>query len=598
MLKITSNLILVILASLAFLLLLELGIKKTHNNKDTYANTQEWQSKYVYRNSHGFRDKEYSYEKPEKVFRILVLGDSQTFGHGIKKLKDTWPKKLEALMNRGFENPRFQIISLSGEGWNADTHLYELYRNGFKYNPDMILLGFYQNDVPSPTFFTCQNEDINFFTQSKSINWFRDNLEIYNFFEFRINRLMEKLNRKPKFTDCINKRFESRGWDMEEIYLDTILMSTQIRNIHFMMTTIPLMYKLESDYPLKKVHLKIKKYCDKKGIECLDLYDKGFKGLKTDQLIVSKADRHLNENATEIVAQTLFNRLKTLKKYEYLPQFSGAFDLNELLEQKNLIKELDHSFPDIENGRNNIKLEFKNESLDIKKENGKIQFLNTIFNSKTPDTYKITLNTKGKFIQSEITLHKKNDSTTYLTINKFFNGRNYITSEVINEKKETLNIEHKEFIGRYSQVNSTAKIKLFKNVNFTDPKSLEKIIFTNSLNFSRNFSKEEMINLINQLIKKNSILATIFKPTDFKNKVNETFDIIFLSQEFLNLYNFGFDNYVLELGEDILKKKPSDDILKSLAIYYWFTNKAELYKRLLKENPELEKNFNLTKTAN
>jgi hypothetical protein len=46
------------------------------------------------RNPHGYRDKKYSYKKPDGIFRILVLGDSQTFGQGLKKLKDTWHKKL------------------------------------------------------------------------------------------------------------------------------------------------------------------------------------------------------------------------------------------------------------------------------------------------------------------------------------------------------------------------------------------------------------------------------------------------------------------------------------------------------------------------
>lgn len=40
----------------------------------------EWSQKDVKLNSQGLRDYEYSLEKPEKVFRILVLGDSMTFG--------------------------------------------------------------------------------------------------------------------------------------------------------------------------------------------------------------------------------------------------------------------------------------------------------------------------------------------------------------------------------------------------------------------------------------------------------------------------------------------------------------------------------------
>jgi lysophospholipase L1-like esterase len=147
------------------------------------------------RNSHGFRDKEYSYKKPDNVFRVLVLGDSQTFGQGLKKLTDTWHKKLEVLMNEGLKTSKFEIITLSGKGWNTDTQLYELFKKGFEYNPDLIIIGFNHNDIPTPYSFECQSRDINFLPQLKLINWLRHNSRVYQLIEFRLNRLLEKLEK-------------------------------------------------------------------------------------------------------------------------------------------------------------------------------------------------------------------------------------------------------------------------------------------------------------------------------------------------------------------------------------------------------------------
>ena len=72
----------------------------SEEDRNNYASTKEFHEKYIKYNHHGYRDYEYSLEKPEGVFRILVLGDSQTFGAGIKDLKDTWVKKLEEKLQK------------------------------------------------------------------------------------------------------------------------------------------------------------------------------------------------------------------------------------------------------------------------------------------------------------------------------------------------------------------------------------------------------------------------------------------------------------------------------------------------------------------
>jgi hypothetical protein len=45
-------------------------------------------------NSYGLRDREFPLEKPPNTYRILMLGDSYTFGIG-SNLEDTFSKRLE-----------------------------------------------------------------------------------------------------------------------------------------------------------------------------------------------------------------------------------------------------------------------------------------------------------------------------------------------------------------------------------------------------------------------------------------------------------------------------------------------------------------------
>src|SRR5262249_11129127 len=73
-----------------------------HHSLKPHAKMKRVQSEFqvVYRiNSHGLRDDEIRLPKPPHVFRILLLGDSFTFGVGVE-LHETFTKQLGALLNQ------------------------------------------------------------------------------------------------------------------------------------------------------------------------------------------------------------------------------------------------------------------------------------------------------------------------------------------------------------------------------------------------------------------------------------------------------------------------------------------------------------------
>jgi hypothetical protein len=459
-----------------FLTLLELFFQLTSTEKeDNFANTQEWQKKYAVHNSHGYRDKEHSFEKPENVFRILVLGDSQTFGHGIKKIENTWHKKLEVLMNQGTEKNRFEIISLAGEGWNTDTQLYELFKAGFNYNPDLILLGFYHNDIFASIDFQCDSADIPLFPGSKSIQFLRNSSKLFKFVEFRVNRLLEEMGRKPKFTDCINKRFES-GWPINETFLDTILLSARMKNVSFMITMIPLIHKLGEDYPLLKSHALLKKYCADRGIEYLDLYENGFMGLNAEKLIISRSDRHLNEKGSEIVAQTLYKKLNPLKEYENLPYFRGLFDLAELLNRDDIVRKFDQNYLELIKQKEShlfnkaltINLEIKNDLLSVKK---------IILDNNLKFIKNIVLTKDGNFKEKSIEVRNDLKGLVYEENVKdmgFFQLRKSLKAN--NSTNYFFENDFSEFL--FSYVSRDTGVVLFteKKIKFKNLKSFERLI--------------------------------------------------------------------------------------------------------------------------
>ena len=95
-------------------------------------------------NSKGLRDKEYPYEKKEGIFRILVLGDSFTEAFQVP-LNDSFCKVLERLLNQG--NRHFEVINAGIGGVGTDYELLFLQQEGLRYDPDLVLVALFPNDV-------------------------------------------------------------------------------------------------------------------------------------------------------------------------------------------------------------------------------------------------------------------------------------------------------------------------------------------------------------------------------------------------------------------------------------------------------------------
>jgi hypothetical protein len=97
-------------------------------------------------NSLGFRDtREYSLTKPAGTFRIMVLGDSVTFGHGAL-YETTYPYLLEQRLREWRPDVKWEVWNLGVPGYNTAQELAYLNEIGERYAPDLVIVGFFSND--------------------------------------------------------------------------------------------------------------------------------------------------------------------------------------------------------------------------------------------------------------------------------------------------------------------------------------------------------------------------------------------------------------------------------------------------------------------
>ena len=95
-------------------------------------------------NSKGLRCREIAYRKPAGVKRILVLGDSYTWGYGVAN-DEVFTSVLENRIQQ--ENQDYEVVNAGVSGWGTDQQYLFLVNEGFKYSPDIVVVAHFINDL-------------------------------------------------------------------------------------------------------------------------------------------------------------------------------------------------------------------------------------------------------------------------------------------------------------------------------------------------------------------------------------------------------------------------------------------------------------------
>lgn len=97
-------------------------------------------------NSLGLRSPEVTLAKPPDTFRILVLGDSVTFGWSLRG-EDTYASQLASLLATLRPNQRVEVINAGVSGYGTWQELRWLQETGLALDPDVIIVQTHLNDA-------------------------------------------------------------------------------------------------------------------------------------------------------------------------------------------------------------------------------------------------------------------------------------------------------------------------------------------------------------------------------------------------------------------------------------------------------------------
>lgn len=159
-----ENILLMVVSFLAVFLVLEISVRVYYGNQPVFLFPQvsHIHTAYGYKsapnqksytldqpvvtNSYGFRDYEWEMPKPPGQIRIMVMGDSLTFGNAAP-FEAIFSRVLDRRLKK--QNPHIEVINAAAMGWATYDELGFLKTEGLGYQPDVVIIGFYPNDFLS-----------------------------------------------------------------------------------------------------------------------------------------------------------------------------------------------------------------------------------------------------------------------------------------------------------------------------------------------------------------------------------------------------------------------------------------------------------------
>jgi lysophospholipase L1-like esterase len=246
-------------------------------------------------NRWGFRGADFTLGKPPGTRRVLVLGDSFTFGEGVR-LEDTFCRRLEQQLNAAGQGP-VQVLNLGTSGWGTRDEISYLQQGGLGFQPDLVIVAYVLNDASYAGDLDLWED----FRESYEKRWLRSSYVASWAWAAVARRTLAR-----RYVSSLVRAALSDTADWQESFrlLSQGQELTLTHGGRFLVCIFPFMFELDDRYPFAPVHRHIADYCLTHGVDVLDLFP-AFKGHSDQDLWVHPSDPHPNEKGHAIAAQAM-----------------------------------------------------------------------------------------------------------------------------------------------------------------------------------------------------------------------------------------------------------------------------------------------------
>lgn len=245
-------------------------------------------------NSAGYRDREYPLLKPAGGVRVMMLGDSLTFGWGVK-VEDTFADQLEKILNKGAIVGEFEVINAGVGNYNTSMEVTAFMRNGYKFNPDIVVLNYFINDAePTPKR-----------AKSSFTEYSYAAVMLWGALDTVSRMYFGKADWKSYYSGLYGDA--QPGWKQSKEAIAQLADYCKRKGIKLLLVNLPELHELSS-YPFENVNSKVEEVAGQLGVPYDDMLPV-VQAEPPQTLWVSPTDAHPNAKADAIIAAEIASAL-------------------------------------------------------------------------------------------------------------------------------------------------------------------------------------------------------------------------------------------------------------------------------------------------
>ena len=260
----------------------------------------------------GLRGPEIARQKPDRTLRVLGLGDSFTFGVGVRD-DDTFLHKLETRLST---RTPCQVLNAGTQGYNTRDQQLTLEHRWLELEPDIVLVVFYLNDVyrdEAAVSFWNNGEGDGVYLRptgaarfSLLVDWCQHSWRARVLEQRMISHYSQAYFTDPKtfFARAQAPSAQTMDWPSSRDALQRIVELGRDHGFRVGLAIFPELMSLDDNYPFAAIHDLVADACRAIRLPVHDLFP-ALSGQAARDLWVHPTDHHPNEIAHGLVARSL-----------------------------------------------------------------------------------------------------------------------------------------------------------------------------------------------------------------------------------------------------------------------------------------------------